>query len=283
MSAATSAAPSPLAADASLMAQAGTENFPVAPLLLGRYRRHLRALYRFARCVDDIGDEADGDRLALLELMSEDLSRLYAGQTPRYPVTRTLRRTVRECRLPEEPFRRLLQANRQDQLVHRYQTFEALLDYCQLSAAPIGELVLHVFGAATPARIELSDRVCWALQVIEHLQDVGEDYSRGRTYLPQDDLARARCDERELAAPTASPRLRHVVARLARRCGALLEAGISLRRELPPRAAFAVSGFIAGGHATLAALERGGYDVLAQQRQRTRRDFAVALWEVVRR
>ena len=96
---------------------------------------------------------------------------------------RTLAATVSECSLPREPFLRLIEANRRDQLVTRYDSFEDLLDYCQLSAAPVGELVLHVFGAATPVRIALSDRLCAGLQVIEHLQDVDEDYA-GRVYGP---------------------------------------------------------------------------------------------------
>ena len=84
------------------------------------------------------------------------------------------------CRLPPGPFERLIEANRLDQVVTRYETFAQLLGYCQLSAAPVGELVLHVFGAATPERIALSDRICAGLQIIEHLQDIAEDHARGR-------------------------------------------------------------------------------------------------------
>jgi squalene synthase HpnC len=278
----TTVQPQPLPAYDAVMAQATGENFPVAPLLLGRYRRHLLALYGFARCVDDSGDEAAGDRLALLGAIENDLTGLYAGSTPRYPVMRELARTVRECDLPQEPFRRLVEANRQDQFVHRYNTFDELLGYCQLSAAPVGELVLHVFGAATRRRIELSDRVCWALQVIEHLQDVAEDCHRGRVYLPQDELTRAGCDIDELRASSASPRLRSVVARLAERSHALLEAGSPLVGELRGRASFAVGGFIAGGQATLAAIERAGYDVLGSRPKKTRREFATAAWRLLR-
>jgi phytoene/squalene synthetase len=164
----------------------------------------------------------------------------------------------------------------------RYETFEELLAYCRLSAAPIGELVLHAFDADTPARIALSDRVCAGLQVIEHLQDVAEDLRRGRVYLPRRDLHRFGCEERDLAAASASPALRRVIRLLADRSQALLEAGTPLLRQLSPRPRVAVTGFVAGGRATLAALERAGYDVLGRRPRRTRSGFLVALWEIVK-
>jgi phytoene/squalene synthetase len=207
-----------------VMAQARDENFPVAMWLLGpRTRRHLKAIYGYARLVDDIGDEADGDRLALLDEVEREL------HTPTHPVVLELAATVHECMLPKEPFLRLIEANRRDQVVTRYESFEQLLDYCWLSAAPIGELVLHVFGVATPERIALSDRICAGLQVVEHLQDVEEDRARGRVYI---------------ASPDAAARAR-----------GLLDDGAPLVRQLRGRARLAVAGFLAGGRAALDALE----------------------------
>jgi phytoene/squalene synthetase len=207
-----------------VIVQAGGENFPVALWLLSpRTRRHLMAIYGFARLVDDIGDEVAGDRLALLDQIERELD------APRHPVMRELAGTVRECALPREPFLRLIEANRQDQVVTQYDSFDQLLGYCQLSAAPIGELVLHVFGAATPERIALSDRICAGLQVIEHLQDVDEDRARGRVYVYGAD------------APE--------------RARALLDEGAPLVRLLRGRARIAVAGFLAGGRTALDALE----------------------------
>ena len=207
-----------------VMVQARTENFPVAMWLLGpRTRRHLLAIYGFARLVDDIGDEAGGDRVALLGQIERELD------APEHPLMRELAVTTRECALPREPFLRLIEANRRDQVVTRYDSFQDLLDYCRLSAAPVGELVLHVFGAATPDRIAMSDKVCAALQVIEHLQDVEEDRARGRVYIGQFDAAT--------------------------QARALLEQGAPLVRTLGGRARLAVAGFVAGGRVALDALE----------------------------
>jgi squalene synthase HpnC len=266
------------------MAQAGSENFPVASYLLGRRERaHLLAIYGFARLVDDVGDEAAGDRLALLDWLEGDLDRIYDAGRPEHPVMRALAPTVAECGLPAQPFRRLIEANRQDQRITRYATFEDLIGYCQLSAAPVGELVLHVFGAATPARVVLSDRICNALQVVEHLQDIGEDCARGRVFLPREDLRRFACQEGDLGARAVSPALRAVIAFEASRARSLLAAGASLVRTLPLRPGFAVAGFIAGGRAALDALAGAGYEVLGARPRPSKSRFAARWLEAVMR
>jgi squalene synthase HpnC len=264
--------------EAAVMAQASSENFPVATHLLGRRQRaHLLAIYGFARLVDDIGDEAPGDRTGLLDWLEGDLDRVYDGQRPEHPVMRRLQAAVGACALPDEPFRRLIEANRRDQVVSRYETFDELLGYCHLSAAPVGELVLHVFGAATRDRIALSDRICAALQVIEHLQDVAEDHARERVYLPRADMRRFGCEERDLAAGAAGPALRALIAFESGRARSLLAEGLPLVRRLAARPRIAVAGFIGGGRAALDALEREGYDVLGTRARPTRRLLA-ARW-----
>ena len=262
---------------ADVMAQAGTENFPVASRLLPRrLGGHLLAIYGFARLVDDLGDEAPGDRRALLDWAEEELDRIYAGNEPEHAIMRRLAPTVHDCALPSGPFRRLIAANRRDQEVSRYETFDELMAYCGLSAAPVGELVLHVFGAATRERVALSDAICAGLQVTEHLQDVREDFARGRVYVPREDLERFGCAEADLAGPAATPRLRAVIAFEAVRARDLLATGAALTRVLAPRARFAVAGFVAGGRAALDGLGRAGWDPMANSAGRTRRDFAAA-------
>lgn len=254
-----------------VMAQAPSENFPVASHLLGRQARaHLMAIYGFARLVDDIGDEATGDRLALLDWLETDLERVYTGVPPEHPLMRSLASTVAVCGMPKQPFRRLIEANRRDQTVTRYNTFDELLGYCQLSAAPVGELVLHVFGAATPARIELSDRICAGLQVTEHLQDVTEDYTHGRIYLPREDMQAFGCEESDLARGEPSDALVALMAFETERARGLLAAGAPLARALAPRARLAVAGFVAGGRAALDALEASGF---ARKQSPSKRSF----------
>lgn len=246
---------------ADVLGQAQGENFPVALRVLPRARRRdLMALYGFARLVDDIGDEAPGDRLAALDAVERELARAFAG-TAQHPILRALEPTLAAHRLSERPFLDLIEANRRDQRVARMESWDDLLGYCALSANPVGRLVLAVFDAATPAREAWSDAICSALQVVEHCQDVAEDAARGRVYLPREDLARFACSDAELVRAPASRALRNVVAHEIARARALLAAGEPLLGELRGFARLAVTGFAAGGYAACDALQRADFDV----------------------
>jgi squalene synthase HpnC len=245
------------------MSKSRFENFRVASPVLPRVlRADLYALYGFARLVDDIGDEASGDRLALLDWLDGELNAMYAGR-PEHELMQRLLPTVRAHAIPPDPFQRLIRANRLDQEVTRYGTFDELVEYCRLSADPVGHLVLYVFDSATPERMALSDRVCTALQIVEHLQDVAEDFERGRVYLPREDMERFGCDTSDLSKRPTPEGVRRVVAFEALRARRLFDEGARLARMLPWRAGLAVSGFVAGGRAAIAAIERRDNDVLS--------------------
>ncbi|MET9390076.1 squalene synthase HpnC [Streptomyces sp. NPDC006624] len=259
--------------------KAAGENFPVAPFFLPRaWRDDLMAVYGFARLVDDIGDGdlapdgADarllgvspreaGDRTVLLDAFETDLRRVF-GSTPRHPLLRRLQPTVRRCALTPEPFLGLIAANRQDQLVSRYETYDDLLAYCELSANPVGRLVLAVTGTSTPERIRRSDMICTALQIVEHLQDVAEDLARDRVYLPAADLKRFHVQETDLAARTAGASVRALIAYEAQRARDLLDEGAPLVGSVRGRLKLLLAGFVAGGRAAVGAIAAAGYDVL---------------------
>lgn len=317
-----------------LQAKASGENFPVASRLLPwDIREDLLRVYRFARLVDDIGDEtihetidaslgecdesmekkndesmgkymdkyidkagveagvrngvghggageavttpvspvtpvtpatgsrpAVAERCRLLDAIEADLERMYAGAA-RIGVLRDLEPTVRRHRIPAAEFRALIEANRRDQRVCRYQSFPDLLDYCALSANPVGHIVLYVFDAATPLRLDLADRICTGLQLLEHCQDVAEDYRRGRIYLPLDDLERFGCREQDLVAP-ATAHSRRLLAFQTDRARRILNEGAPLVGTLRGFARVAVAGYVAGGRAAAAAIRAAGYDVV---------------------
>jgi squalene synthase HpnC len=249
-------------------AQMSGENFPVALRVVPRQpRSYLARAYNYARFVDDVGDEAPGDRRALLDLIAADVRLLPENRSVLPPVS-GLRPLVQSCGLPLDPLLDLIEANRLDQNVVRYATFDDLLGYCRLSAAPIGQMVLHIAGAATAANVAGSDSVCAALQVLEHCQDVGEDARSGRVYLPADDLREAGVsddDLLEVGTRAATRRaVRQAVAVNVDRAESLLRAGRPLIRRLPGWSKFAVAGYVAGGLATVAALRRHDHDVLAR-------------------
>lgn len=250
-------------AAAAVMARAGGENFPVASIVLPkRVRGQLLAIYGFARLVDELGDEAQGQRLAALDWLQDELDAAYEGRA-QHPLMRTLGVTVRQCELPRGPFLRLIEANRVDQSVTRYETWEQLQGYCALSANPVGELVLGVFGLATAERVGLSDRICTALQLVEHSQDVAEDLRRGRIYMPAQDMRLCGCGEQDLHAAHANESVKALIALQTRRVHELLAQGAPLLSTLRGRPRLAVAAFIAGGRAAALAIERAGFDVLA--------------------
>ncbi|MEV6045686.1 squalene synthase HpnC [Streptomyces xanthochromogenes] len=259
--------------------KATDENFPVAPFFLPRaWRDDLMAVYGFARLVDDIGDgdlapggadarhlgvaaaDAD-DRLVMLDAFEADLRRVFDG-TPRHPLLVALQPTVRRCALTPEPFLGLIAANRQDQRVRRYETYEDLLAYCELSANPVGRLVLGITGTTSPERVRRSDAICTALQIVEHLQDVKEDLGRDRIYLPAEDMSRFHVAEADLAVPTGSASVRALVAFEAERAGSLLNEGTPLVGSVHGRLKLLLAGFVAGGRAALDAVAAAGHDVL---------------------
>ena len=265
-----------------VLAKAAAENFSVAPLFVGsRLRRELNSLYGFARLVDDLGDEAGGDRLALLDWAEAELERAAIG-TAQHPIFQGLTRTMRAHDLDLAPFRDLVEANRIDQRVTRYETFDDLVGYCRLSANPVGRLVLAVLGQSTPGRGEWSDDVCTGLQIVEHLQDVGEDAARGRIYLPGVDLAREGCDEDDLRSVSASPALRRVIAQQADRARALFGSAIPLAASMHGRARLLISGFAAGGEAVVDGLETARYDVLAHPVRPRKANVVKHTWRIMR-
>jgi squalene synthase HpnC len=270
---------SPLETEA-IMAKSDRENFPVASRFLpARTRTHLLAIYGFARLVDDIGDEADGDRLARLDRLERDLDRVYARTVPDHPILQRLAATVRRFDVPDAPFRKLIEANRQDQRVTSYATYGDLLAYCDLSANPVGHLVLYVFEASSPRTVQLSDAICTGLQLTEHWQDVKEDLRRGRVYLPQEDLAAFGCTRGDLGASRPTDGMRRLMAVEVERARSLLDEGAPLAAELPGRPGVAVAAFVAGGRSALGAIARAGFDVLGRT---PRPSKAARAWELAR-
>jgi squalene synthase HpnC len=257
------------------------------------------AVYGYARLVDDIGDGdlapggADArhlgmtpalaeDRLALLGAFEADLWRVFDA-TPHHPLLRALQPTVRRRSLTPEPFLGLIEANRQDQLVRRYKTYGDLLAYCELSANPVGRLVLQITGTDGPERVRLSDAVCTALQIIEHLQDVTEDLGRDRVYLPAEDMRRFQVTEADLAAGTANAAVRALVAHEAGRARKLLDEGTPLVGSVHGRLRLLLAGFVAGGRAALTAIEAAGHDVLPGPPKPTRAHLLREVGAVLRR
>jgi squalene synthase HpnC len=220
------------------------ENFSVASTFVGAQKRlDLMRVYAFCRTTDDLGDENLGsDPLERLSRWRADVAALFEGRQPIHPVLIALRQTVERCSLPVQPFMDLIEANVVDQRVAAYDTWPELEAYCMLSAAPVGRMVLGVFGIADPTADHLSDDVCIGLQLANHAQDVRRDAAIGRTYLLRSDLA----------AGGTPAGVRGLVERARR----LLDSGRALERMAPTALRIQLSLYRLGGLAICDAIER---------------------------
>jgi squalene synthase HpnC len=259
-------------------ARAAGENFPVGSILFPRsLRPHVRALYCYARLVDELGDAYEGDRLAALDELEAEVELAFEGE-PTWPVLRNVQPTVREFSLPREPFLRLIEANRIDQRIAEYETWDDVKHYCVHSADPCGRLVLGVLRRLDDAElVAASDSVCTGLQLVNFLQDVPRDLELGRVYLPAEE--RRRFGVSVLDRP--SEELRTLLRFEAERAATLLRAGDLLRARIGGRLGRAVGLFARGGLAALDALESAGWDVFTQRpkpsRARLAREAALVL------
>lgn len=261
---------------ATVQERARGENFPIASLLFPRaLRPHLRAVYGYCRLVDILGDEIDGDRLAALDELEHEVGACYGGE-PTWPVLVELQPTIAEFALPPEPFMRLIEANRMDQRVTEYGSWNELRWYCVHSADPVGRLVLGLLRRAHEADLlDASDRVCTGLQLVNFLQDVPRDLELGRIYLPADE--RGRFGVERLDRP--SPELSALLAFEADRASDLLASGTVLQAGLGGRIGRGVGLFARGGLAALAALERANWDIFTGRPRPSRARLA---WEALR-
>jgi len=241
------------------------ENFTVASWLLPRaFRPHMYAVYAYCRGVDALGDEAAGDRLALLDAWEAELRCCYGGAA-RQPAFLALQDTIRRFDIPPAPFLRLIEANRADQRINRYPTYADLLAYCENSANPVGHLVLYLFGYRDAERQRLSDATCTALQLANFWQDVRRDLDKGRVYIPLEDMERFGYLEADLLAGRANDAFRSLMAFEVARTRDLFREGLALIPKARGRLRLDLRLFSLGGLAVLDAIERGGYDTLSRR------------------
>ena len=250
-----------------VLGRAASENFRVASRILpAATRHHLLAFYGFARLVDQLGDDYDGDRVAALDWLEQETSRalIDPDRAGLHPLVAPAVASCRVVRADPSALFDLIAANRQDQVVTSYDTFDDLAGYCRLSANPVGRLVLAAFDSVRPDRLRWSDSICTGLQLAEHWQDVADDAAAARVYLPAEDLARFDVDTDQLrAGPPANGQLRALMAFEVARARRLLDEGAPLLGSLRGRARWAVAGFWAGGHAALDAVAARRFDPLA--------------------
>ncbi|MDO9597284.1 MAG: squalene synthase HpnC [Azoarcus sp.] len=271
------------------------ENFPVASFLLpARLREPVEAIYAFARSADDIADEGDASaimRLARLNDYRNALNAIERGarvsdakpsDASIAPMFERLGRNIRQFGLPVQLFRDLLDAFSQDVGKTRYTDFAELLDYCRRSANPVGRLLLHLYGTATPDNLRLSDRICTSLQLINFWQDVAIDWRKQRIYLPQDDLARFGVSEADIDAGTCNERWTALLDFEVKRARSMMLEGAPLALRLPGRIGWELRLIVAGGLRILERIEGAGHDVFRHRPILGKLDWAQIAWKALR-
>jgi squalene synthase HpnC len=256
--------------DALRLAREHYENFPVISRLLPpELREPFAAVYAFARVTDDLGDEiaaSPAARLAALEAWEAGFEAALAGRdggAARDPVLAGAVRAIRAHDLPPEAFRTLVRANRLDQVRTRYASWADLLEYCELSANPVGRVVLRLLGSRDDAHHAASDAVCTALQLANHWQGIGEDLRyRARLYVPLEELQRFGVCEKDLLRDRPSARALGLVRSLVERTRAVLRRGERLPEAFEPRRAAVLRLFAHGCRAILDEVERRPEDLL---------------------
>ncbi len=240
------------------------ENFNVVSWLLPKeLHQHFYNVYAYCRWADDLGDEIPSKERAL-ELLSwweAELDLCYEGR-PSHPVFVALRETVVAKDVPKQPFADLLKAFRQDQVVKRYPTWEAVLDYCEYSANPVGRLVLYLCGYRDEKRQRLSDATCTALQLANFWQDVTRDLEKGRIYIPLDRAAAHGLSEREFVEKKFDQRYVALMEELIEYTRELFRKGMPLVSMVQGKLSVDLAMFSRGGMAVLDAIESMGYDTL---------------------
>lgn len=223
------------------------ENFSVASRFVDAgTRRDLTRIYAYCRTTDDLGDESPyGSALARLERWRSEVDALFGGAPPVHPVLVALQPTIERHAVPAQPFLDLISANVQDQRVTRYRTWDELIGYCRLSAAPVGRMVLAVFGVNDEHAERLSDDVCIGLQLANHVQDVSRDARMGRRYLVDSDV-----EARGIAGAAQA---------MVERARALLASGEALERSVPRPLRLQLTLYRMGGLAICDAIQAIGY------------------------
>lgn len=272
------------------------ENFPVGSLLLPRHmRKHVAAVYAFARAADDFADEGDrtaDERLQLLDGWAERLRHAARGAGPEVISRRdepenaediflALGGSIRACSLPVELFEDLLSAFRQDVTVPRYGTWADVLDYCRRSANPVGRLVLRIAGYREEPLDAWGDAICTALQLTNFWQDFSVDYRRGRVYLPIEEQRVHGAREEDLVGGIIGTSWQHALIAASARTRRLFEEGRPLCDVLSGRLGVEIRAVWLGGTRILDRLEASRFETTEYRPTLRAADIPWFAWQLL--
>ena len=251
------------------------ENFPVASRLVPkRLRRHVAALYAFARIADDFSDEPEYEGVRRERLLDwrRQLGEI-GSKPPSHPVFLALGATLKELDLPKQPFDDLLSAFLQDTEKSRYTTFDEVVDYCRRSANPVGRIVLMIHGYRDEELFRYSDAICTALQLANFWQDVSVDLKKDRIYIPEEDFAAHGYSEADLRMGVCNERFKNLMKFEVQRARALFDQGRPLLARLRWPLSLEIRLTWLGGRQILKMIHRLDFDVIRTRPALAKRDW----------
>lgn len=251
------------------------ENFPVASFILPkRLRQPISVIYAFARTADDFADEGDWDaetRLTKLKQYDDYLDAIGQGKAIDQPIFIALADVIKQHQLPLQLFHDLITAFRLDVTKKGYTDIDDVWDYCRYSANPVGRLLLHLMNTATAQNLEQSDAICSALQLINFLQDIEQDFvENNRIYLPQADLKQFSVDENHIRDKRSDAAFRQLIQQQIAYARDKMLFGKPLGRAVGGRFGFQLRLMINGGLRVLELLENQKDDLFTRPRLRKR-------------
>ncbi len=239
------------------------ENFPLwSSLYLTNLMPHLSAIYHFCRTVDDIGDMKKNIASKKIEDITKELDACFNKNCNPEDRLFPLMNTITKFDLPKRSFENLVKANGLDTKYNRKETYQDLINYCKLSANPVGEIVLKIFGYNSTEHINLSNYICTGLQIANFLQDVKRDSELGRIYIPIEDLKKFNVKESEIINQTPTNNFNKLIEFQSRRCWNMFNNGVELISLLNGYQKIPISLFINSGRKVLVKIHEINYNTL---------------------
>ena len=236
------------------------ENFPLwSSIYLKEFMPHLASIYHFCRTVDNLSDLKKDLAFKELNKIEEALNYCYEDKLDEKSIFFNLKITINKFNLPKEDFQKLIQSNFQDLKKNRYNDFDELIDYCKLSANPVGSMVLKIFGEYNNNNLFLSDQICTGLQLINFVQDINRDSKLNRIYIPMDELSKFGVSEEDILCGKSNQELINMIKFQCERSKNIINSGKTLVSNLPGPKKIPISLFVQSGNLVLKKIKKINY------------------------
>ena len=250
------------------LAKSHYENFTVWSKLIRKdLMPFFSSIYAFCRVTDDIGDESNKKHENILKSLDEWEKLLLNCYTNKvnHPYFKAISITIKRIDIPPDNYIKIIDANRQDQIVKSYKNFQLLEEYCRLSANPVGRLVLKIMGYNNNEIMRFSDNICTGLQLLNFCQDISEDLKKGRIYIPEEDMKYHKVKKIDFQKSFVSNEMRNLIKFEIERTEKYFHEGLKIFHHMKRKDQFPISLFLKGGNTIVKEIKRRNFDTLTNK------------------